>query len=107
MIWDLVNRAERARLSVEAGSVWALAFSHDGTILASAGYLGAISLWHLESSTEFMRLQGHRGYVYSLSFTPDGKALASAGQDSTIRLWQLDESPAPRQAANPQGAVEE
>ncbi|MFE9207478.1 hypothetical protein [Micromonospora sp. NPDC007230] len=67
-----------------------LAFSPDGSSLASAGADGAVLLWNLtaEESTA-KRIAQHAGPVWGIAFSPDGKVLASASSDSTLRLWEL------------------
>lgn len=67
--------------------IWAVAFSLDGSLLASAGADGAIILWNTETWEHKEPLRGHKGDVHSLSFSPDGQTLASAGKDKTIKLW--------------------
>jgi serine/threonine protein kinase len=67
--------------------IWAVAFSLDGSLLASASADGAIILWNTETWEHKEPLRGHKGDVYSLSFSPDGQTLASAGKDKTIKLW--------------------
>ena len=67
--------------------VLAVAFSPEGTILASAG-MGdnAIRLWNVKNGTEIAKLDGHDGTVTDLAFSVDG-LLASASIDETIKLW--------------------
>ena len=72
-------------------SVTAMAFSPDGTTLATAGRVGnAIRLWSVpERRALGSALAGHDGAVHAVAFSPDGKTLASASADSTVRLWDV------------------
>ncbi len=77
-----------------------LAFSPDGSLLATGGWSNTVYLWDvsvlldtglssLETIDEPILLQGHRGGVNDLAFTPDGKFLSSGGWDNTIRIWDI------------------
>jgi WD40 repeat protein/transcriptional regulator with XRE-family HTH domain len=70
-------------------SVEAVAFSPDGTTLASAGLEGTIRLWEATTSKCLAVFSGHRGRVWSIAFSPDGLTLASGSADATVRLWDL------------------
>jgi basic membrane protein A len=66
---------------------WGIAFSPDGTRLATASNDGTAILWDVQSGQRLLRLHGHNGYVNHVAFYPDGTRLATAGQDGTVRLW--------------------
>jgi WD40 repeat protein len=71
--------------------VLAIAFSPDGSTLASAGRDYTIKLWSVEEHRLLATLFGHRGYVTGLAFSADGTTLASSSEDETVRLWDVKE----------------
>lgn len=77
--------------------VTALAFSPDGTILASGAADGSIKLWRAEDGKliySFDAAHGadspHQGAITSLALTPQSR-LVSASRDNTLRVWNLRE----------------
>jgi WD40 repeat protein len=68
-----------------------LAYSLDGTLLASASGDKSIKLWDVSSRQCVRTLKGHThwGAVDSISFTPDGNFVASGGYDGMIRFWSV------------------
>ena len=69
------------------GAIFALAFSPDGSRLASGSDDHSIRLWDMRTGKERLQLRGHENYVHDLAFSPDGETLASAGADDSVRLW--------------------
>ena len=59
-------------------SVFALAFSPDGKVLASGSFDKTIKLWDVATGKEVRTFTGHTKDVVSVAFSPDGKRLASA-----------------------------
>jgi WD40 repeat protein len=74
-------------------AIHALAFSPDGSLLATGGGLrdvvGDLRLWDLQAWKERSTLGGHTGCVNKLVFSPDGALLASSAFDRTLRLWDV------------------
>jgi WD40 repeat protein len=69
----------------------ALAFSTDGSTLASGGGDVTILLW--QTSKWWAPLQTFRGHskkVLTISFGTNGAVVASAIQDLSVRVWNLD-----------------
>ena len=66
---------------------YSVAFSRNGTVLASASWDGTIKLWDMKSGRELRTLAGHSWGVYRAVFSPDGKQLASASRDATVKIW--------------------
>ena len=66
-----------------------LAFSLDGTKLATAGEDKIIQLWDLQQGIACGSLVGHTDRIPALAWHPDGKRLVSAGWDTTARVWNV------------------
>ena len=68
--------------------VRSVAFSPDGTILASGSVDETIKLWDPYTGTCLKTLTAPER-VFSLAFSPDGKTLAAVGGDSSVRIWDV------------------
>ncbi|MCB8980699.1 MAG: hypothetical protein H6657_25085 [Ardenticatenaceae bacterium] len=77
-------------LSGHTDEIHGVAFSLDGTKLATASFDGSIKIWELPTNRLLMTLVGHTERVGSVAFSPQGDRIASAGYDYTIRVWDID-----------------
>ncbi len=99
--WDVAANRERFS-GMSRGIVWSLAFTPDGTRLASGGGFlanipGEIKLWDTVTGQETLTLAGHASHVTALAFSADGTRLASAGFEGTVKLWEATPLPAGRE----------
>lgn len=70
--------------------VRSVAYSPDGTLIASASRDNTIILWHAATGKPALPpLEGHTDYVNSVAFSPDGEMLVSGSADGTLRLWNV------------------
>ncbi|MDJ0704665.1 MAG: AAA-like domain-containing protein [Leptolyngbyaceae cyanobacterium MO_188.B28] len=77
------------RLSGHKDAVYAVAFSPDDELIASASRDGTAKVWRRDGSLA-TTLEGHRDRVRCVAFSPYGELIASASQDGAIKLWQPD-----------------
>jgi WD40 repeat protein len=76
--------------------VTALAYSHDGAVLAAASVDEAIWLWDAANGHLLRRLTAPRlesspwcACYWSLAFSPDGTTVAAGSTDAAVRFWNL------------------
>ncbi len=97
-LWDartgaLINKLKSSERRMN-GSVtsMAIAFSPDGTILASGMRNKGIELWDVQKAQLLHTLRGHIDQVRYMEFSPNGRTLVSVGgiKDKTVRIWDVD-----------------
>ena len=76
-LFDLVSGKELHCLRDHKQPVWSLAFSPDGTILASASTTEPPYLWDVAAGKPLRTLQGQKHDPQFLAFSPNGKTLAA------------------------------
>jgi WD40 repeat protein len=74
-----------------SGSVTSVAFSPDGSLIASGSRDYTIKLWRVSDGALVATLRGHTDWVNSVAFSPDGSLIASGSDDRTIRLWRVSD----------------
>ncbi len=65
-----------------------VAFSHDGTLLATSGSRDVI-LWDARDGREIRRLTGFTTSHNFLAFAADDRSLVTGGEDGVIRVWHV------------------
>ena len=89
-LFNVASRACTATLPGPQGAAFSVAFSPDGTILASGNSDQPVHLWRL---TGRFRSNGTTladdTDAMSVAFSPDGGTLATGNRYKTVRLWDL------------------
>lgn len=67
--------------------VYAIAWSPDGTRIASASQDGTVHVWDAATGLRSFRYHGHRGSVNAVAWSPNGSYIASASSDTTVQVW--------------------
>jgi WD40 repeat protein len=95
-LWNIAHRRAPALVSTmtgQGGPVLGLAYSADGTRLATASADGTTVLWDVSQPTRPGRLavlRGQQSPVNTVAFSPDGNTIATGSENDSIMLWNGD-----------------
>ena len=86
LVWDR-GTGRIMRTVTGTGSVYAVAFSPYGGLLAAAPFDGAPRIYDAATGARRHELTGHLSRVTALAFAPDGTTLVTASLDGAARAW--------------------
>lgn len=76
----------RGHTALVAGIAW----SPDGTRLASASYDRTVRVWNAFAGDTLFTYQGHSSRVNAAAWSADSKHVASASDDGSVQIWNGD-----------------
>jgi hypothetical protein len=85
-IWDATTGKDLLCLRGHTNAVRSVAWSPEGSRLASASIDHTVRIWDPESGREVLCLRGHTGPVHTVAWSPDGRQLASGDDKNTILI---------------------
>ncbi|MBN8628250.1 MAG: protein kinase [Planctomycetes bacterium] len=88
-LWDVATGEELQDYHPH-GAIAAVAYSPDGTRLATGSWDHSIKIWDAASRRAVIKISGvHTGNVNSVDFSSDGRLILSASDDKTCRVCSV------------------
>jgi WD40 repeat protein len=89
-VWDAVAGRELLALGGHQNSVNSIAWSRDGSRLATASQDGTARVWESSTGRELFTLRAQQGPVRDVAWSPDGSKLATSSLDGTVQVYAID-----------------
>ena len=84
---SIVEQSSQPQITLSVGSkVNSVAFSRDGTRIATGSDDATTKVWDAQSGKELLTLSVGAN-VYSVAFSPDGRRILTGSTDDTARVW--------------------
>ena len=87
MLWDVKKNKLFKTLKGHDRDIRAIAYSPDGTRVATGSNDNTVILWDAASGDNMKTLSGHQNNVNAVVFSGDGKYLLSGSNDNSLSIW--------------------
>lgn len=99
ILYDTDTKVLLAELNPQFGSVWDVAFSPDGKLVAAGGgkcqpCVEGVQIWDVATKNTLLLLNDFEAALLAIAFSPDGKILATGegsgyGGFGSTKLWEV------------------
>ncbi|MCX6148057.1 MAG: choice-of-anchor D domain-containing protein [Candidatus Kapabacteria bacterium] len=84
-----INKDTIITLKGHTGIIYGVAFSPDGSKVATGSYDSTAKIWDPISGLLINTFKGHNDYIYDLAFSKDGSKLITGSFDHTAKIWDV------------------
>lgn len=89
LVWEWQSETYVLKQQGHSSSMSCLAYSPDGSMVATGGEDSKVKLWNTSSGFCFVTFNEHEASVTGVCFTPNGKVVLSSSVDGTVRAFDM------------------
>ena len=91
LLWNAADGSLLRELTgAHSDTVFDLAFTSDGSMLASAGADKFARVFDMKTGKLIRSFEGHTNHVLGVAWNRTGRTLATSGADDVIKVWSLE-----------------
>ncbi len=90
-LWNVeTGQIVREISDAHSDTIFDVAFSYDGSYLATSGADGVMKIFETETGRHIRSFEGHTHHVLGVSWRADGRLLATSGADNVVKVWDFN-----------------